>query len=469
MILDYFPRGMLPRPEQKFILESIEAGWRDSDVFVVEAPTAVGKSAVAVTIASWAESLGKNTTISVPSNMLLDQYRNSFPDLPILYRQDNYECADFARSCGDTKAAVGRHCGDCPYLAVRAGVKQSAIRACVYQNIGANKLYSQVMVYDEAHNLVETLRDLQQVRLWQRQAGFPDGMVTVADVIEWAQTQRTPKYDAIVSQLAKLKRGGVVEYLNGSCRGKPDVCLHITATSATGINTWLRPGNHAEKVILMSATTGEQDVQELGLSRYRVKYIKCNSPIPIANRPIKYLPAANMAHKFRSAAVPLLAKALNDIIVTNAAKGLIHVPYAVAAQLRAFIGHPRIIWHTKSDKAQQFAEFLASSDGVLVASGMYEGIDLPYDAARWQVIGVVPFPPLNVEWIKSRAENDPDWYAWETIKKLVQTAGRVVRAVDDFGVTYVMDTQFKRIWDDDRRRPSHLRLFPNYIAEAVTF
>ncbi len=99
-----------------------------------------------------------------------------------------------------------------------------------------------------------------------------------------------------------------------------------------------------------------------------------------------------------------------------------------------------------------------------MASGLYEGVDLPYDAARWQLVGKVPFLSLADERIKRKAEENPDWYQWEAIKRVLQAAGRIVRAPDDEGVSYVFDSQFGRLWDRDQHR--HIPLFPKFFRDA---
>lgn len=466
-ILDFFPDDMSPRPEQRQLLLEIEKIWDRSDVIVVAAPVAVGKSAVAATIANWQSSRLKTTTIATPYNTLLDQYGRSFPDYKIIRNRELYVCKDHDRSCGDTKSIVGLNCSDCPYQEAKREVKESLIRLATVHGYVAHKLYSDVVIFDECHTLPEYLRNNQIIRLWRSKYHFPANLQTVADVIEWALSFRTKKMDHVAKSLSLIKHGSIVEYLNGSFRGKPDVLLEISATSSRTGKQWLWPGGRTEKIILMSGTVGEADIADLGLYRYRVSYLTCGSPIPVQNRPIVGLNSVNMAYRYRAASVGLLAKQLKILIDSKPGqKGLIHAPYAVAAELKKHMqDDSRIIWHGRNNKTKKLEEFRnsdPSTGAVLVASGMYEGIDLPYDFARWQVITVVPYPPLGEEWIKERAESDPEWYAWETIKSLVQASGRIVRAEDDFGVTYIADSQFQRLWSGWRD------LFPAYFKDAVS-
>jgi Rad3-related DNA helicase len=466
-IMQHFPQKLSPRLEQLKLLEAVASNWTTTDVFVLEAPVALGKSAIAYTIAKWRASFGETVAITTPSNILLNQYAESFPDLDVLKRQSLYNCVDFKRSCAATKESIGFFCKGCPCAAAKKKVEEARVRVATAHGYCYNQLHSQTVVHDEAHSLVDLLRDTFSVKIWRKKDKFPDHMQTLADVIEWAQgalrTKPNKRLQQTLDELLRIRLGAVIEYKQELNRGKLDTVLHVNAISAVSAGPFLWP-NKVRKIVLMSATIGPKDIEELRLHKRRVTYLKCDSPIPAANRPIIYAPAANMAYQYRKASVPMLAAKLRELLATYPTKGLVHLPYDVAAQLQAHLDDPRLIWHNKANKTAQFNAFKASDpvEGkVLVASGMYEGVDLPYDAARWQVIGVVPYPPLSVEWIKTRAAEDPGWYAWQTCKSLIQASGRVVRAADDQGDTVVTDMQFGRLLS------RHRDLFPSYFLEAI--
>jgi Rad3-related DNA helicase len=81
---------------------------------------------------------------------------------------------------------------------------------------------------------------------------------------------------------------------------------------------------------------------------------------------------------------------------------------------------------------------------------MYEGVDLPYDKARWQAICKVPWKSLGDPAIRYQSEQNPEWYSWEALKYLIQACGRVVRAPDDYGTTYILDSTFQRLYNDGK-------------------
>jgi hypothetical protein len=67
----------------------------------------------------------------------------------------------------------------------------------------------------------------------------------------------------------------------------------------------------------------------------------------------------------------------------------------------------------------------------LVSTYANEGLDFIDEAARFCIIVKCPFPDMGDPQIKTRKERDPAWYDNETLKDLVQMAGRVVRSATD--------------------------------------
>ena len=64
---------------------------------------------------------------------------------------------------------------------------------------------------------------------------------------------------------------------------------------------------------------------------------------------------------------------------------------------------------------------------MLVSPSLREGVDLPDDFLRFQVLTKLPFPDLGDPWTAARRSRDPRWYAVETAKALLQAYGRSCR------------------------------------------
>jgi Rad3-related DNA helicase len=96
----------------------------------------------------------------------------------------------------------------------------------------------------------------------------------------------------------------------------------------------------------------------------------------------------------------------------------------------------------------------------MVGSGMYEGVSLDEDLARWQIICKVPWPSLAEPAMKYLATEDKEYYANRTIKDIVQTYGRVCRGPTDSGTTLIWDNTFERLLKE------HSSLFPKWFLDA---
>jgi Rad3-related DNA helicase len=123
----------------------------------------------------------------------------------------------------------------------------------------------------------------------------------------------------------------------------------------------------------------------------------------------------------------------------------------VAARLRRLLRHDRLIWHSRDrdNKQEQYQEFRNSpwyDNKVFLASGLNEGVDLKGNAGRWQVITQVPYPDQTDPGIRAKMELDPDWYAWQAVRTMRQTFGRICRAPNDYGETFIYDKQFKELY-----------------------
>ena len=94
---------------------------------------------------------------------------------------------------------------------------------------------------------------------------------------------------------------------------------------------------------------------------------------------------------------------------------------------------------------------------------MSEGVDLPYDKCRFQVIYKIPFPYLGDLQIKSRQQKDRRWYAYKTVMTLMQAYGRGMRAEDDSCYTYILDSDINMLL----KSPLYRSLISDYFKEAV--
>ena len=94
-LINYFPAGYKPRPQQRFIIDEIEkhilAGVK---YIIVNAPTGIGKSLIAMTLGNYF----KNCYICTGQKSLQDQYMKEFCHMACTVKgKANFECLDYKR------------------------------------------------------------------------------------------------------------------------------------------------------------------------------------------------------------------------------------------------------------------------------------------------------------------------------------------------------------------------------------
>lgn len=208
--------------------------------------------------------------------------------------------------------------------------------------------------------------------------------------------------------------------------------------------------NWADKFIMMSATILDIEgfIKELGIDRNEVVVINEESTFDPANSPIYYMPCGSMNYQNIDQSLIQVESVVEKILnYKPTEKGIIHTGnYKVANFLNQKIGSSRFIIKGDDKKSNQklIEEHIKSPNPtVLVSPSMTTGVDLKDDLSRWQVIVKMPFGSLTDERIKKKAEIDPDWYACEALKTLIQACGRSTRSQTDHSVTYVLDSSFK--------------------------
>ena len=229
----------------------------------------------------------------------------------------------------------------------------------------------------------------------------------------------------------------------------------------------------ADLVVLSSAFMGRPEAIAgyFGLPPTALRAFTSASPFSVEQRLIEYRPVGALS----KATLPELEPGLFDEVAAiltahPTEKGLVHAAsYAAARRLLADLAargpalYHRVIFVESSEaKGRALEQHRASSaPTVLLSPSLREGVDLPDDFLRFQIITKMPYPDLGDPWTAARQARDPRWYALETAKALVQAYGRSCRHAGDHGVTYVLDAQFARFLQ--RYRP----LLPAWFREAA--
>ena len=450
-----------PREGQRSTLAALEANWSSSDLFVVEAPTGSGKSHIALTVARWAQKVHKQKSmLLVPNNVLLQQYLSENPKLATLQAKHSYECKTLTGrglngiySCKESADIQGKTCKDCPYTIANRRIRAVPYGLVNYWTYLAHKLYPEILIVDEAHNLLGMLREMAGKKLWRREYQYPDWVKDYRSVLRWVEQEleyrpTDTKLLLLRNDLVSGRNAFLVEKGTDLYRGHEQECLKMLPIDTSKSPPLLWPSK-VKKIILLSATIGVKDIEQLGLAKRRCSWLHSASPIPAPQRPfVQRREGFDLSYAAQGKDIPDLAQALKALLFKHTGeRGLIHVTYSLMDALRAQLdSSPRLLWHTKENKKEKYTEFLnGPTDAVLLCAGLYEGIDLPGDLGRFQVITKVPWASLAEPAMKWLAETERDRYTWETLRLVMQAAGRVCRGPTDYGITYCLDRTFGNI------------------------
>ncbi len=491
--IQHFPYPTL-REIQRQALDQLGQAWDKYDVFILQAPTAFGKSAISKCIMNALKSV----SVITPTNLLVEQFLAEFPDTPTLSRLDSYWCEEWKRPCPVTRAKLRNFCrgGVCPCSAEMSTAKYRRGPGIYnYHTYLAHRLNRDVLICDEAHNVIPQVRERLALTIWQHDYKYPRSMYSPEQMGQWiaslpANRQRHKK----IQLLAEAVRYKVPKYIvqrttqefngKGTIRGQPEDrdCLKLLPVDISDAPPIFWP-QEVKKIVLLSATIGPKDVEALGLGGKgrRVCYIKCASPIPAEQRPIVPICSVSVNRERMDEATNELAIEIEKIAEHHIGeKGVIHATYQLAALLRsrfgasgefgsgngegASSGHSRYLFHTRENRAdiyQRFRDAPPEHGTILVASGLYEGIDLPGDLGRWQVLAKIPWMSLGNPAIRHLADLDPEWYLWECAKTTIQACGRICRTPEDYGATYILDRSFWRLYKEAKH------MLPDWFLEAI--
>ena len=209
------------------------------------------------------------------------------------------------------------------------------------------------------------------------------------------------------------------------------------------------------KVLLMSATILNADgfAKSLGIPKDDYDSISIASPFPVENRPIIHADIGSFSAKVIDYTLPRAKDAVKAIMSEHKKeKGIIHChTYKIANYLKKNIRSKRILTHNSDNRDEILAKHINSKEPtVLLTPSMTEGVDLKDDASRFQIIVKVPYPYLGDPIIRKRMSKNDKWYPMKTAMTIVQAYGRSVRSIDDSAITYILDSDWKRFYRQNK-------------------
>ena len=226
---------------------------------------------------------------------------------------------------------------------------------------------------------------------------------------------------------------------------------------------------YADTCLFMSATILDYKLfaKWLGINEEEIYAIRRKSPFKVNRNPIKTFSGFNMSYNSLSESAPQTIDVIKDILeIHKNDKGIIHtVSHQCKNYLMKKLDDSRLIDHKTYNRASQLKKFKKSKKPlVLISPSMNEGVDLPGNQCRFQIIYKIPYPSLADKQTRLRKNIDQQWYDYKTALALVQTYGRGMRYEKDYCKTYFIDSRLKGFVKVDEVTNNFL---PESFKEAI--
>ena len=534
-----------PREEQERVNDfifKVKKESPDMKFFLLNLPTGVGKSHLAMMIAnSYINKVdnGAKVDIITASKILQDQYADTYESISDLKGKENYKCSQYACSCAqgmEFNKLNKTKCDFCPYDSAKQGYIGGKVSLTNFYLYLIYAIYSpkilesrgsKVLIVDEAHEFDDVMSDFISIKMTEgiiKRMKFTNEYQILKDFnkvknikgyiefltqlnIEIVETidaidksmegGRSPLADKRDLKIAKITGGAnqdlklfqiiadlkqyqlKIEIFLKEYKENPDNwVLETSVNPKTNQNELsLEPiwaydylnkyvwGNY-DMVILMSGTILNKQIFTTlnGIDVSKSAYYSMPSPFPAKNRPIYYMPVGKMSYTQKEETfkkyVPFIDKLLNKY---KGKKGIIHTnSFELADWIKNDVGNSRLVFHTSEDKNEALQNhFDSEDDTVIVSPSMGTGVSFDHDKSRFQIIAKVPYPSLASQKNKLRQKNNPEWYAWKTVRGLLQMTGRSVRSKTDHADTIIIDGSFS----DVLRYSS--QYIPNWVQESI--
>jgi Rad3-related DNA helicase len=502
------------RGNQEQALSDIRAAFESGkDVVLVRAPTGSGKSLLARAIAGCARTAGEAAAEQVPDayyttpqvSQLDDVAEDTLlEDLCVIRGKNNYDCI----LPGETDTPVNqapcvrerefdcqvKH--RCPYFSDRAIASNRRIAAMTLayfmQTAGSDVFGKRdVVVIDEAHGLGEWAEmyatiDLspETIPLWD-EVDVPDldGLdeaVKLAERIEHVAERRlkalrgnaelSPDEAAERDSLNQLR--GDLSWFQEDYRDPDSATTWVVdQNGGEGAPVTIKPMNperylkhtvwdRGNRFALLSATILNKEAfcRNVGLDPDDVALVEVGHTFPVENRPLYDITQGKMTYDHREDTLPKVARAIVRVMAHHPdEKGLVHChSYAIQERLDDLLTDfgvgPRVRSHDTEDRDGALSAWKRSDNpDVFLSVKMEEALDLEGDLCRWQVLCKAPYPNTRDSRVARRLEDDQwAWYYRTALRTVIQACGRVVRAPDDYGATYLADASLLDLFERAR-------------------
>ena len=507
-ILQYFPYHT-PRSGQIESVTNLIEAMESYDYCILDAGTGFGKSAVARTILDYYACEKYNDSYLLTSTkMLQEQYYEECKNNPhnVDYKvgkgRGNFLCREYQTLVNCNQGACQEdttenyHCrygmvgndprnnGGCYYWSQKSDAIKSDVAIMNYDVLLSDYpnhyKYRDLMILDEAHNIDNKV--MQRVGLTlnrQRLKKLVDFNISAddfnnKDINYWLLVLENLEESLMEHILNDYKYNHTKREMDQIKRLKDNISKRIKEIKFDPSFWFVNPMFIEDKVIIKpldvrgyvkpllldnggkhlfmsgSIINKSNFVKYLGLDDDEVYYYHADSSFDMkTHNPIIQKYCGSLTYKQKEKTLPKTYDVIRNILRTHdGEKGIIHCnSREFRDKIIKNVKTNRFLTYDSSLEKDDLLDYFKESkyDHVIVAYSLEEGVDLPYENISFQVLFKTPYPYLGDPQIKARKDADNEWYITETIRKIVQTHGRGMRAEDDCCKNYVLDSSFKGI------------------------
>ena len=439
---DFDGSGRKPRPKQVAALEYIQDTWAEPLVTVVM-PTGDGKTAFGVALIK-----RYGGVYMVPTNVLVSQLHNDYPEINYLKGKDHYETVE------EYNKAVERMLQGDPTFTNPFAYKNARYRDPKY--------VPKMVVYDEGHTLMDTFSLMGSTSISKKRYGAPEDNTTYG-IVKWLEAIIKAKVvERSEEELTNDEKNTITYDINSLSEVKRCVTKepHIYTTDETKTHIEVKPMRppkdmvddffHGIKSVIMSATISKFKLREI-LQERVFEYKVFTSDVPKEDRKVLYEPAP-FAMNYKTPPKLIASWIKSKMRKYPDRNTICHLTYSDVAKLQEFF--PEALCVNKYNKDDVIKEF-KEKGGLLLAASWHTGIDLPGDECRLNLTPRLLKPNSQDTVVKKRKalEDGERWYKHEVIDMLIQQSGRGNRGLGDESLHVVGDR--------------NLRMFVSGIREEI--
>jgi Rad3-related DNA helicase len=492
------------------IREAFEAG---NDVVFVRAPTGSGKSLLARAIAGCARRAGGDDPTrptgayyTTPQVSQLDDVAGDalLDDLAVIRGKNNYDCILPGETdtpvnqapCARERAFDCQVKHRCPYFSDRtiaANQPIAAMTLAYFMQTAGSEVFGvrDVVVIDEAHGLGNWAEMYATIALGPETVPFwseatPPAVEGGDDAVEYADylgtlcdrrleelrgtVELTPEEVAERDRLTEL-RSDLGWFAEEYRDPESPTTWVVDQPDGEGTRVTIKPMNperylqhtvwdRGDKFALLSATILNKEAfcANVGLDASKVALVEVPHTFPVENRPLRDVTQGKMTYEHREETLPAIARTLVRVMQERPdEKGLVHChSYAIQEHLADLLSdfgvEGRVRAHDREDRDGQLGAWKRADDPeVFLSVKMEEALDLNGDLCRWQLLCKAPYPNTRDSRVAHRLEEGQwGWYYRTALRTVIQACGRVVRAPDDWGVTYLGDSSLLDLFERAR-------------------